>query len=801
MAIPLPAHRNALPDTIPARAHLPVPIGYTASGSGGINLALTFRLYMIAAGRGRRLQPPLFVNYNEAEKGRIAAFLHSPRRRVLAILPRHIHRNPEGFGGNPTAWKEDQGLIRLDLEGMADRAYNHSRRIGSQPGVFVEFLVAGGGHAELGLVVHQALTAESSFPDSFYLPVCLLPDDPTQYGFLRSYTWYRYELCLSGLWGLWIDNASKPQAVINDLLAIGLTDLDTCSSSSLTQGSLRQAVAGLLNEVTHQYPDSRNGFFRLAVIRRVLRSRRAWRFGIPLRQRKLIRTNTNDLEDDIRRGIRDCLETPSGLMDTNPLPNAGIPQVVCVSVPVKQDQLTHIVRAVTAMLAREEWFQQHKDTTTLLWGAINYPDPILIDITKAVPATGWLTRSYRAAVWLVTLVPRLLHLLVFGRNHRQRELYATVARLFPELGTSARLQRILSTEGIVPDGAARAGKGFGSFEHVVAAPPSGNSHADAAPVASSRQPAADPAPVKAAGRGRRRQPGFFSGTMATLLVCGGLALALVAGAASDAAGRAEDIPTPGWTDTRQEVYQLTGQNLVDADSTVALFPASQVRDRGDGTSELLTVPYGQFLHLCPAERFWTQPSGSYCSGVLVGEDVIATAAHCIVGKEMTAFSYVFGYRMRDETTPELIINNNDIYQARAVNAWHLDHFASDWALIRLDRPVVGHRIAPVRHAGTISKGQAVHAIGYPLGLPAKFAPGAVHSNTDTALFTSIPSYPGNSGSPVFNSSTHALEGIILGGTGPKLLKQGDCFVSRARDSVATRSAAFAHALSIIHRNP
>jgi hypothetical protein len=119
------------------------------------------------------------VNYNEAEQGRIWACLSFRGRRVFAILPRHRHRNPEGFGGNPTAWKEEEGLIRLDLEGMADRAAAHSRRIGSHPGVLVEFQVAGGGHAELGLIVHQALTTDSVFPDSLYLPVCLLPDDPT----------------------------------------------------------------------------------------------------------------------------------------------------------------------------------------------------------------------------------------------------------------------------------------------------------------------------------------------------------------------------------------------------------------------------------------------------------------------------------------------------------------------------------------------------------------------------------------------------------------------------------------------
>jgi V8-like Glu-specific endopeptidase len=761
-----------------------------ASGSGGINLALTFRLYMIAAGRGRRLQPPLLVNYNLAENNRIWAFLSPRGRRLFAILPRHIHRNPEGFGGNPTAWMDDEGLIRLDLEGMADRAFDHSRRIGNQPGVLVEFLVAGGGHGEIGLILHQALATARIFPAAFYLPICLIPDDVTQLAWLRVYTWHRYESCLAGLWGLLLDNAAKPQAVINDLLAIGLTDLDTCSHSDLTAGSLRQAVASLLNDVTHQYPAARNGFFRLAVIRRVLRSRRAWRLGIPFRQRKLIRSNTNDLEYDIRSAIKDCLETPAGLLDTNPLPTAGIPQVVCVSIPVKQDQLVVIVRAVKAILEREEWWQKHSATTNLLWGAINYPDPIVIDITKAVPATGWVTRTVRAAVWLLTLVPRLLRLVVFGRNHRQRELYATVTRLFPELHAYARVQHILNTDGIVPDGEAGTGWGFGSFEHLVTAPPAQNGHEVTTSAASERTP------PKAAGQGRRRRPGFLNGTMATLLVCGGLALALIAGIGAP--------PSHGWTDTRQDVYQLTGQNARDADSVVALFPAAQVRDRGDGTSELLTVKYGAFYHLCPSERFWQQPSGSFCSGVLVAPDVIATAGHCIIGEDITTIRFVFGYWMSNATTAETVRNNSEIYHGVEVIAWHLDDSASDWALVRLDRPVGEHRIARIRESGTIRKGQAVHAIGYPLGLPSKFVRGTVKSDKHAAFFTSdIPTYPGNSGSPVFNSSSHQLEGILTRGKGGKPVKQGDCFVSRSNGGMATRAAAFAPALSKlpVGRNP
>jgi hypothetical protein len=121
-------------------------------------------------------------------------------------------------------------------------------------------------------------------------------------------------------------------------------------------------------------------------------------------------------------------------------------------------------------------------------------------------------------------------------------------------------------------------------------------------------------------------------------------------------------------DDRQDIYQLAGQNLADADSVVALFPGYNVRDLGDGTSELLTMNYGQRFNLCPSERFREQPSGSFCSGILVAPDIIATAAHCITEMNVADIRFVFGYHMRDSATPNLVINNSDIYQGVAVSA-------------------------------------------------------------------------------------------------------------------------------------
>ena len=340
----------------------------------------------------------------------------------------------------------------------------------------------------MGLIVHQALQS-SAASATMYLPVCLITDEPTQYGWLREYTWHRYEDSLTGLWGLWIDNAALPHQIINDLLAIGLTSLDACSSSSLTAGSLRQAVLSLRNAIKHQYPAAgdgqqsrRNGFFQLSVIRQPVRSVKVWCFSIPFRQRKLVRTSSNDLEYAIRTAIRDCLETPGGLLDSNPLPVAGIPQVVSVSVPVKPEKLSDIVQTVKAILSREEWWQPHKDRTSLLWGAISFPDPVVLDITQPEPSDGWVTRLRRAVTWLLTILPRLLHRAVFGSNHRQQELYITVTRLFPELGALNRLRSLLHPAGVMANGQEAPGCGFGMNQHQVTTPTPQNSHAEAEPV-------------------------------------------------------------------------------------------------------------------------------------------------------------------------------------------------------------------------------------------------------------------------------------------------------------------------------
>jgi hypothetical protein len=145
-------------------------------------------------------------------------------------------------------------------------------------------------------------------------------------------------------------------------------------------------------------------------------------------------------------------------------------------------ELSGIVQTMKAILTREEWWQAHKETTSLLWGAINYPDPVVLDITQPEKSTHWIARLLRALAFLLTFIPRLLHRVVFGTNHRQKDLYVTVTRLFPELGALNRLHSILHAAGFMTNGAGDTGYGFGMNRHQVTAPPEQNSHEAQDPV-------------------------------------------------------------------------------------------------------------------------------------------------------------------------------------------------------------------------------------------------------------------------------------------------------------------------------
>ena len=239
-------------------------------------------------------------------------------------------------------------------------------------------------------------------------------------------------------------------------------------------------------------------------------------------------------------------------------------------------------------------------------------------------------------------------------------------------------------------------------------------------------------------------------------------------------------------DDRIDVYQETDpQRLQWAASVCALVEAPYLTERSDGifVLEPSEYTYGGYP-VCDGEPFANQPLGAFCTGFMVGSDLIATAGHCIDTPDLVGTKFVFGFAMANETTPVLTFQNNQVYTGIEIVGRKLEG-DDDYAIVRVDRPITAPKATPlpIREEGEIGVGENVGVIGHPVGLPMKIAFGentVVTRNDDAAVYfwANTDTYGGNSGSPVFNATTGVVEGILVRGVAVEFLLQDECVVSR-----------------------
>lgn len=237
------------------------------------------------------------------------------------------------------------------------------------------------------------------------------------------------------------------------------------------------------------------------------------------------------------------------------------------------------------------------------------------------------------------------------------------------------------------------------------------------------------------------------------------------------------------TDDRIDVYQETNPlRQVLAASTCGLMDASDVTNNGNGTYTLSLSAYTQNgKPACAGEPFANQPTVAFCTGFLVGPDLIATAGHCYSSSDIASTRFVFGFKMQNSTTAVSTVNANQVYQGVQLVGQMLSG-GIDYAVIRVDRTVTapGAVILPVRQTGGVVTNDSIGVIGHPSGLPMKIAFGAntrVYGNTNTDYFTAnLDTYGGNSGSPVFHQTSGMVEGILVRGA-TDFVVGSTCFTS------------------------
>lgn len=231
-------------------------------------------------------------------------------------------------------------------------------------------------------------------------------------------------------------------------------------------------------------------------------------------------------------------------------------------------------------------------------------------------------------------------------------------------------------------------------------------------------------------------------------------------------------------DDRLEYFAATQDMKTLSDSVVSFWKAGQIEILNTGGVKLKTVNFGDRLNLCPGEKFREQPIGAFCSGSLVGEDLVMTAGHCIKNEAACAEArMVFGYAIKKEGGEAVTtMAASEVYSCSRIVKRFLggepgstnptgQNLGADFALLQLDRKVTGHKPLAINRGDNLKKGDGIFVIGHPVGLPLKVAGGAtVRDFSKVGYFVAdLDTFGGNSGSPVFNTRTRKIEGILVRG--------------------------------------
>ena len=229
-------------------------------------------------------------------------------------------------------------------------------------------------------------------------------------------------------------------------------------------------------------------------------------------------------------------------------------------------------------------------------------------------------------------------------------------------------------------------------------------------------------------------------------------------------------------DDRMEVYHHPDPSLAEIarQSVVALIDSGSIQRGPDGLYTLFASSLQEQEALCDGEAFINQPTAAFCSGVLIEDDLILTAGHCVrTQAQCEGIRFVFDYFLEGPSTLASI-DDDDVYGCRQIVVRDEASNASvtpDFAVIQLDRPVTGNRTpVPIRAGATpLPLGEPVAMIGFGSGLPAKIDTGGAvidpRASTLDHFETSTDAFGGHSGSPTFDGNLE-LAGILVAGRGP-----------------------------------